>query len=435
MAGMLPSSCPRPSKLTLHSAIFQAGGLVVVVCEIFRRNFLASMVPVIVNAILNEHQLVIDIVCFVNRGDFHRSRLGEKQRGKILAGWVTRKMRSIAQYSIRDPGGDTAFGTIGEGVEPQPRASTGTWRTSGTGPGGPGSMKGSMRGSMLGLQNQMGAMSMGGTSTGLTEMPAGSGTFQGQSHHPSGLQQSFAPPPQPGVAEMPGQAYAEPAELGTGSIHNAHAQGDDTPTESRNLQDSSGLDFSFENLPSLAENPEQIQHQHQQYGAEGLNLSPAPLPAALRPGTRDGEDPPEPRFGSKPFLNEGQNQNYPQDQAQPQWEYAQQQQYEAQQQQYGQYGHHDQGQEQGERWGVPSQNQQYEKQHRQYDQGTYRSYDDWAGPTPTAGGGGGGGLRVANAHSDDRDRASSESARPESRESWAKEALMHMNFAGADPRV
>lgn len=60
------------------------------------------MVPVIVNAILNEHQIIVDIVAFVNKGDFPRSRLGEKQRGKLLAGWVTRKMRTLAQFSIRD---------------------------------------------------------------------------------------------------------------------------------------------------------------------------------------------------------------------------------------------------------------------------------------------------------------------------------------------
>lgn len=58
--------------------------------------------PVIVNAILNEHQIIVDIVAFVNKGDFPRSRLGEKQRGKILAGWVTRKMRTLAQFAIRD---------------------------------------------------------------------------------------------------------------------------------------------------------------------------------------------------------------------------------------------------------------------------------------------------------------------------------------------
>lgn len=86
-----------------NSAVFQAGGLVVVLVEVFRKNFLASVVPVIVNTVLNAHQVVVDIVAFVSRGDFPRSRLGEKQRGKILASWVTRKMRTIAQFGIKDP--------------------------------------------------------------------------------------------------------------------------------------------------------------------------------------------------------------------------------------------------------------------------------------------------------------------------------------------
>ncbi|KAF3926899.1 hypothetical protein ABW20_dc0105188 [Dactylellina cionopaga] len=86
------------------SAVFQAGGLVVVLIEVYRKSFLASIVPVIVNAILHEHQLVVDIVAFVGQGDFPRSRLGEKQRGKILANWVTRKLRTIAQFGIRDFG-------------------------------------------------------------------------------------------------------------------------------------------------------------------------------------------------------------------------------------------------------------------------------------------------------------------------------------------
>lgn len=101
--------------LTVSSAILQAGGLIVVLVEIFRKNFLASIVPVIVNAILNEHHVVADIVAFVGKGDFPRSRLGEKQRGKILASWVTRKMRTIAQFSIRDPdGGDSSVTEIGD---------------------------------------------------------------------------------------------------------------------------------------------------------------------------------------------------------------------------------------------------------------------------------------------------------------------------------
>lgn len=93
-----------PPLTDISSAVFQAGGLVVVLVEVSRKAYLASIVPVIVNAILNEHQIIVDIVAFVGRGDFPRSRLGEKQRGKILAGWVSRKMRTIAQFSIK--GGD-----------------------------------------------------------------------------------------------------------------------------------------------------------------------------------------------------------------------------------------------------------------------------------------------------------------------------------------
>jgi hypothetical protein len=101
------------SKLTeLCSAIFQAGSLLVLIAEVRTRAFLASLVPVIVNTVLNEHQLVLDIVAFVALGDFPRSRLGEKQRGKILASWVSRKMRTIAQFSIRDPEAEGSVGTI-----------------------------------------------------------------------------------------------------------------------------------------------------------------------------------------------------------------------------------------------------------------------------------------------------------------------------------
>ena len=77
------------------------------------RAFLASLVPVIVNTVLNEHQLVLDIVAFVAFGDFPKSRLGEKQRGKVLGNWVSRKMRTIAQFSIRDPDAEGSVSTVG----------------------------------------------------------------------------------------------------------------------------------------------------------------------------------------------------------------------------------------------------------------------------------------------------------------------------------
>jgi hypothetical protein len=109
------------------SAVFQAGGLVVVLVEVSRKPYLASIVPVIVNAILNEHQIIVDIVAFVNRGDFPRSRLGEKQRGKILAGWVTRKMRTLAQFAIRD----LDPSALGDGEGDPNRASSGSGRSTG----------------------------------------------------------------------------------------------------------------------------------------------------------------------------------------------------------------------------------------------------------------------------------------------------------------
>jgi hypothetical protein len=97
----------------VFSAIFQAGSLIVLVAEVRTRAFLASLVPVIVNTVLNEHQLVLDIVAFVAFGDFPKSRLGEKQRGKVLGNWVSRKMRTIAQFSIRDPDAEGSVGTVG----------------------------------------------------------------------------------------------------------------------------------------------------------------------------------------------------------------------------------------------------------------------------------------------------------------------------------
>lgn len=126
------------------SAVFQAGGLVVVLVEVSRKPYLASIVPVIVNAILSEHQIIVDIVAFVSKGDFPRSRLGEKQRGKILAGWVTRKLRTLAQFAIRDldasamgeSGSGSGTGDLGDAN----RMSTGSIRSSGV-PAGASSLR------------------------------------------------------------------------------------------------------------------------------------------------------------------------------------------------------------------------------------------------------------------------------------------------------
>ncbi|KAF5103003.1 hypothetical protein D0Z03_000293 [Geotrichum reessii] len=82
------------------SAVFQAGGLIILVVEVVKTSFLAGLVPVIVNTVLDEHQFVIDIVAFVGKGDFPRSRLNEKQRGKVLASWVTKKLNVKGIYGV-----------------------------------------------------------------------------------------------------------------------------------------------------------------------------------------------------------------------------------------------------------------------------------------------------------------------------------------------
>lgn len=82
------------------SAVFQAGGQVVAVVEVLTDEYLAAIVPLIINAVLNEHQVVIDVITFVARGDFPRSRLGEKQRGKILSHWITRKLYILTLFPL-----------------------------------------------------------------------------------------------------------------------------------------------------------------------------------------------------------------------------------------------------------------------------------------------------------------------------------------------
>jgi hypothetical protein len=100
--------------------------LAVVLVEVDRKHFLASIVPVIVNSVLNHHHFIVDIVAFVSKGDFPRSRLGEKQRGKILASWVTRKMRTLAQFAIHDPDAEEDGSQPRRGGSMGLRASTGS---------------------------------------------------------------------------------------------------------------------------------------------------------------------------------------------------------------------------------------------------------------------------------------------------------------------
>lgn len=346
--------------------MFQAGGLVVVVVEIFRRNFLASMVPVIVNAILNEHQLVIDIVAFVIKGDFHRSRLGEKQRGKILAGWVTRKMRTIAQYSIRDPNGQDSLGQMMISEEPAGRASM-SMSMSGMprGPGGPGSTKGSVRAGSLGLTAQMNNLAL---QTGAQDLP-------GQT----------VQPPQGPIPELPDQRssyYPESIpELDT-EAHDVH---DRTPTATRpnflpHLDQSGQTDYSpIDRTGVFDDNSEPGTYQNAYHSQQYGHPDPAELPDILRPGPADASQ-------TNTFYSDST----------PYYAYAD-----------AHDSQHQEQEEEDQRWNVAS------SQSGLSHENEYRGYYD--------GNGSGGGLRVAN-----RDSTESESAD----EAWRKDALAGLNLAG-----
>lgn len=171
------------------------------VAETRTRAYLASLVPIIVNTVLNEHQLVLDIVAFVALGDFPRSRLGEKQRGKILGNWVSRspKMRTIAQFSIRDPEAEGSVGTV------VPEEGMGKRTSAETGRGGVGSLQ---RGPSSSLTH----------AESLTSMPV--------------------------AEELEGEQWAEPPEL-PGQSELSESRSDLTPTNER-----PHLNTDFDYLPA-----------------------------------------------------------------------------------------------------------------------------------------------------------------------------------------
>lgn len=82
------------------SCVFKAGGFVVAVVDSTRGRFLSSLVPVIFNKVLSDHYLIIDIVAFTKPKCFPYSRLGLKQRRKVVQRFVSKKLPTQAQYGI-----------------------------------------------------------------------------------------------------------------------------------------------------------------------------------------------------------------------------------------------------------------------------------------------------------------------------------------------
>ncbi|KAJ5054579.1 uncharacterized protein L3040_000849 [Drepanopeziza brunnea f. sp. 'multigermtubi'] len=224
------------------SAVFQAGGLIVVLVEVGRKAYLASIVPVIVNAILNEHQIIVDIVAFVNKGDFPRSRLGEKQRGKILATWVTRKMRTMAQFGIRDA--DSGLSDVTEALEP--RSGVGSVRN------------GSMVASSL-RHVESAPQIVEKREWDRNQMQA---------------QNKFAPLPT-GISEMPATKYNDD-NISPGKENGTSTKSDSTPTEAR-------FELQGNEYPSERTNFSDSSHAFQVPGFETPGSSPKSAPPRVGP--------------------------------------------------------------------------------------------------------------------------------------------------------
>ncbi|KAI8854583.1 hypothetical protein BC829DRAFT_486260 [Chytridium lagenaria] len=97
---------------TCHGVVAQEGCVIFktgsdkVICVIesivdSKAAILAS-VPRIVTAVLDEHQFFIDVVCFVRQGHLARSRLQEKQRGRIKMAYNLGKLPTIEVFRVTE---------------------------------------------------------------------------------------------------------------------------------------------------------------------------------------------------------------------------------------------------------------------------------------------------------------------------------------------
>lgn len=82
------------------SCIFKCADYTIVVCESKRSRDFASLVPLIVNTVLSKHHLIVDIVAFIKKGEFPISRLGTKQRARIIDAWVHGVIPITALYGV-----------------------------------------------------------------------------------------------------------------------------------------------------------------------------------------------------------------------------------------------------------------------------------------------------------------------------------------------
>lgn len=82
------------------SCIFKCSDYTIIVCESKRTKNLSSLVPLVVNTVFSKHHLIVDIVAFIKKGEFPISRLGTKQRARIVDAWVQGIIPLTVQYGV-----------------------------------------------------------------------------------------------------------------------------------------------------------------------------------------------------------------------------------------------------------------------------------------------------------------------------------------------
>lgn len=92
-------SC-HPDIYKNGSCVFKCADYTIVVCELKRSRDFSSLVPLVVNTVLSKHHLAVDIVAFIRKGEFPISRLGTKQRARIIDAWVQGVIPILASYGV-----------------------------------------------------------------------------------------------------------------------------------------------------------------------------------------------------------------------------------------------------------------------------------------------------------------------------------------------
>lgn len=82
------------------TCIFKCSDYIIVVCEAKRSNNLSSLVPLITDTVFSKHHLFVDVVAFIKKGEFPISRLGTKQRARIVDAWVQGIIPLAVLYGI-----------------------------------------------------------------------------------------------------------------------------------------------------------------------------------------------------------------------------------------------------------------------------------------------------------------------------------------------